>query len=60
MRKETFTRWTLTGHHGDHAGFVDVGEGSQLSHSQDGLQVGVAAGLSKLPDLIVQGWMKMT
>lgn len=45
----------LTSHHGHQAGLVDVGEGPQLSDSQDGLHVGVATGLPKLTDLIVHG-----
>lgn len=53
--EETYsvTMW-LTSHHGDQAGPVDVGEGSQLSSSQDGLHVGVPTGLPKLTDLIIQ------
>lgn len=32
----------LTGHHGYQAGFVDGGEGIQISNSQDGLHVGIS------------------
>ncbi len=46
----------LTCHHGHQTGLVDVCEGSQLSHCQDGLHMGVSTGLSELPDLIVESW----
>lgn len=45
----------LTSHHGEQAGLVDVGEGAQLSNSQDGLHVGVTTGLPKLADLVIHG-----
>ncbi len=46
---------TLTRHHGHQAGFVDVGEGAELSDSQDGFHVGVATRLPKLTDLVIHG-----
>lgn len=45
----------LTCHHCYQAGFVDVGERAELSRSQDGFEMGLPTGLSKLSDLIVEG-----
>lgn len=46
---------TLTCHHGNYAGLVDIGERAQLSNSKDGLHVGCATGFPKLTDLIIHG-----
>lgn len=46
---------TLTSHHGDKTGFVDIGEGSKLANRQNRLHVGIATGLPKLKDLVIHG-----